>query len=213
MVDWRRWFERGARASGDQASTSADHPDFDRKTGAWKRRLWTPAEHNLHAEVVGASCYTDLDFVRPELRAARDAWFLAADRRKTALPSLSDFGETLAPFIEHISIVDCLPQPQARSRYRIRMQGAETTKLFGDQTERYFDEYFPRENLPRWLMGFDVVIDMNLPLRFVTRFELPLLSHLEGEALSAPVASEQAGARSILSVLYVQPTRDGVGGS
>lgn len=207
MVEWRRLFGRGSIAGARTAPKIADHPDFDRKTGTWKRRLWTPAEHNLHAEVVGASCYTDLAFARPELNAVRDAWFAAAAKSKALVPTLTDFGTKLSPFLAHVTIVDCLPQPHTRSRYRVRLQGSETTKLFGDLTARYFDEYFPRENLPRWLMGFDVVIDTNAPLRFITRFELPLLSHLEGEAFSAPLASEEASARTILSVLFVQPTR------
>ena len=189
----------------------ADHPDFDRASGTYKRPLMTPDSYNAYAESHGwnSRCYSDLQFVQPELNQLRDLWFSVA-QKKEAPPSRADFdARVLKPFLTNISLVDCVAQSIGRSRYRFRLSGTELTRLFGEQTGRYADEFFPPASLPRWLMGYDVVIDTQTPVRFTSRFILPLLSHLDGESFSAPLVSEGKHGWGILAAMYVRP-RTGV---
>jgi hypothetical protein len=188
-----------------------EHPDFDPATGTLKRRLLTPAAYNLHAESEGwgARAHTDLTFERPELNALRDLWFSIADKKK-ATPTRADFdARTLKPFLPNVALLDCVPQAKGRSRYRIRLQGTELARLFGEQTGVFIDEYFPSRSLVRWEMGYDVVIDNGVPLRFTSRFVLPLLSHLDGESFSAPLAADGKTPRGLLTALYAKP-KEGV---
>jgi len=205
MITWQP--PGNDNGSGEDPSKVADHPDFDRSAGTYKRELWTPESYNSFAESHGwgSRCYSELNFERPELNSLRDLWFSIAEK-KNGPPSRADFdARTLKPFLPNISLVDCVAQKKGRSRYRFRLQGTELTRLFGEQTGRYADEFFPPDNLPRWTMGYDVVIDGRRPVRFTSRFVLPLVSHLDGESFSAPLVSEDKHGWGILGALYVKP--------
>lgn len=204
MIGWPPGPARGGRGY-DQSANANDHPDFNGKIH--KRRLLTPADYNSRAEREGwgSRVHPDLTFVQPELRTLRDLWF-EIQQKKGAMPARTDFdAKTLKPFLSHIGIIDCIPQEKRRSRYRIRLQGDELTRLFGEQAGRFIDEYLPRQSLERWEMGYDVAIDFGRPVRFTQKFVLPLLSHLDGEAFSAPLAAEDNAARGLLTALYVRP--------
>jgi len=204
MIGWKG--AAGGEGDHDQSAANAnDHPDYDGKIH--KRPLLTPADYNSRAEREGwgARVHPDLTFVQPELRTLRDLWF-EIQEKKGAMPARADFdAKTLKPFLPHIGIIDCISQVGRRSRYRVRVQGAELARLFGVQTGRFIDEYFPRQSLVRWEMGYDVAIDFGRPVRFTQKFVLPLLSHLDGEAFSAPLAAEDKAARGLLTALYVSP--------
>jgi hypothetical protein len=208
MISWRGP-AGGDGEDGPLSPNAKDHPDFDGK--GYKRRLLTLEDYNRHAEHEGwgTRVREDLDFARPELKVLRDLWFAIADRKK-ATPARADFdARVLKPYLPHVGLVDCVPQASGRSRYRIRLQGTELARLFGEHTGRFIDEYFPRRNLVAWEMGYDVAIDAGRPVRFVQKFALPLISHLEGESFSAPLAPEGKSARGLLTALYVKP-KEGV---
>jgi hypothetical protein len=206
MINWLGW---GKGMADQPAANANDHPDFDGK--AFRRPLLTLEDYNRRAEQEGwgTRVRTDLDFERAELRALRDLWFEIADKKKAA-PAREDFdARTLKPFLPYIGLIDCVPQDKGRSRYRIRLQGTELARLFGDQAGRFIDEHFPRRNLLAWEMGYDVVIDAGRPVRFAQKFALPLLSHLDGESFSAPLAADGKSVRGLLTVLYPKP-KEGV---
>jgi hypothetical protein len=166
----------------------------------------SPAAHNVFAEKAGwgTRCYTALEFERPELNALRDVWFEIASRKST--PTRADFdARTLKPFLNHVTFVDRFCGEDSRPRYRIRLMGSEVARLFGEQTGRFVDEFIPPQNLPRWTMGYDVVMHAGVPLRFTSRFELPQVSFLDGESFSAPLARKGDTPSGILSALYVKP--------
>ena len=207
MINWRG--PTGGGGKGGMPEGANDHPDFNGKT--YKRRLLTPADYNLQAEREGwgSRVHPDLTFVQPELRALRDLWFAVADKKKS-LPAREDFdASSLEPFLPHMGLIECISQQNGRSRYRVREQGTEMARLFGETAGRFIDEYFPRQSLVRWEMGYDVAIDFGRPVRFTQKFVLPLMSHLDGEAFSAPIVGEGRATRSLLTALYVRP-RSGV---
>ena len=210
MITWRP--KRGE--GGEEPPAPETHPDFDPGTGKYKRALVTPADYNAWAEArgLGGRCQTDLAFHQPELKQLCELWLGIANLKGT-LPARSDFDATaLKPFMTNLAIVECIPQEKARSRYRFRQVGSELVRLFGDRTAQYADEYFPGESLQAWLMGYDIVIDAGAPIRFTQKFVLPLMSHLQGESFSAPLAAEGKSARGLLTALYVRP-KEGVVGS
>jgi hypothetical protein len=202
MISWQ---PPGGDGSGADASRA--HPDFDAASGTYKREFWTCEKYNHYAESHGwnSRCYSELQFETPQLNQLRDTWFEIAEKKKGP-PSRADFdARTLKPFLTNISLVDCVTQKKGRSRYRFRLVGSELTRLFGDQTGRYADEFFPPASLPRWVMAYDIVIDTGRPMRFTSRFILPLISHLDGESFSAPLVSEGKHGWGLLTALYVKP--------
>ena len=203
---WLGW----RKGRGDKIAVEPnDHPDFDGK--AFKRRLLTLEDFNRHAqqEGLGSRVRLDLDFEQAELRTLRDLWFEIADRKK-ALPARTDFDDILLrPFLPHVGLVDCIPQDNARSRYRIRFQGSELVRLLGNQTGHFIDEFLPKRILTAWEMGYDMVVDAGHPVRLAQKWALPLLSHLEGETFSAPLADGGRAPRGLLTAVYVRP-KDGL---
>jgi hypothetical protein len=203
------WLGRQKSKSGETAAKASDHPDFDGK--ALKRKLVTLEDFNRHAqqEGLGSRVRMDLDFERAELQTLRDLWFEIADRKRT-LPAYEDFDEAiLNPFMPHIGIIDCIPQDNARSRYRVRFQGRELARLLGDQTGHFIDEFLPKRILIAWEMGYDMVIDAGRPVRIAQKLALPLLSHLDAETFSAPLGTGGKSARGLLTALYPKP-KEGV---
>jgi hypothetical protein len=55
------------------------------------------------------------------------------------------------------------------------------------------------------MLGYDTVLAGNAPLRFISRFELPQVSWLDGESFSAPLSNGSAPPHMILGALYVTP--------
>ena len=218
MITWKGPKDRsggpsGDGLSGDDPPAAEEHPDLDPATGNWKRPRVTPAGYNAYAEKSGwsARVQPDLVFRQPELMKLCELWLEVANR-KGSLPARTDFdAAALQPFVTHIAFVECIPQKAGRSRYRIRQIGSELVRLFGDRTGQYIDEYFPANSLPAWLMGYDVVVDAGAPMRITQKFILPLMSHLEGEAFSAPLAAEGKSARGLFTALYVRPKEGVVG--
>jgi hypothetical protein len=206
MIKWLTW---GKAENGQMPANANDHPDFDGKI--FKRRVLTLADYNRRAEQEGwgTRVRTDLDFECVELKALRDLWFEIADWKK-APPAREDFdARALKPFLPHIGLIDCVPQAEGRSRYRVRLQGTELARLLGDQTGYFIDDFLPKRNLLAWEMGYDVVIDAGRPVRFAQKFALPLMSHLDGESFSAPLAANGNSVRGLLTALYPKP-KEGV---
>ena len=148
---------------------------------------------------------TALNFEAPELNALRDVW-----REKAllahGLPSRGDFdARTLKPFLRHVSIVERALNPAGRPSYRFRFYGSALTQRFGEQTGQFIEMSIPPDRLPRWLAAYDAVLEAGAPLRFVSYFEIPRVSHLNGESFSAPLANGVRKPNTILAATYFTP--------
>jgi hypothetical protein len=148
---------------------------------------------------------TTLNFDAPELNALRDV-YRAKARASNGLPSRADFdARTLKPFLRHISIVERAINPAGRMSYRYRFYGSALAQRFGEQTGQFIEMSVPQDRLPRWMAAYDSVLEAGAPMRFLSYFEIPRVSHLNGESFSAPLANEGRKPNTILACTYFSP--------
>ncbi len=165
-----------------------------------------PGRYNAHARALGwtTRCFAQLDFYTPELNALRDLW--AAKSAGGHWPARADFdARALKPFLRNLAIVERTPAPV---RYRLRYFGSDFVRLFGEQSDRFIDQYLPEANLPRWTLGYDTVLAGSVPLRFTARFQLPAIDYLKAESFSAPLSNGGAPPDMLLTAMYVSPSED-----
>jgi hypothetical protein len=148
---------------------------------------------------------TALKFVAPELNALRDVWFEKA-QAAGGLPSRADFdARALKPFLRHVSIVERAINPAGRSSYRFRFYGSALAQRFGEQTGQFIEMSIPPDRLPRWIAGYDAVLEAGAPMRFLSYFEIPRVSYLNGESFSAPLSNGARKPTTILAATYFTP--------
>ncbi|HWD29145.1 MAG TPA: PAS domain-containing protein [Rhizomicrobium sp.] len=148
---------------------------------------------------------TLLEFDRPELNQLRDVWREKA-RATGGLPSRADFdARTLKPFLRHVSIVERAINPAGRESYRFRFYGSALAQRFGEQTGQFLEMSIPPDRLPLWIAGYDRVLAADGPLRFVSRFEIPRISYLNGESFSAPLSNNGRKPNTVLACTYFTP--------
>jgi len=146
-----------------------------------------------------------LNFDAPELNALRDV-YRAKARAAGGLPSRADFdARTLKPFLRHISIVERAENSAGRMSYRYRFYGSALAQRFGEQTGHFIEMSVPMDRLPRWIAAYDAVLEAKTPMRFISHFEIPRISHLNGESFSAPLANEGRRPNTILACTYFTP--------
>jgi len=148
---------------------------------------------------------TALNFDTPELNALRDVYHEKA-RAAGGLPSRADFdARTLKPFLRHVSIVERAENSAGRMSYRYRFYGSALAQRFGEQTGQFIEMSIPIDRLPRWIAAYDAVLESKSPMRFLSSFEIPRVSYLNGESFSAPLANEGRKPTTILACTYFTP--------
>ena len=162
---------------------------------------------NAKAQEKGWSMRSDtaLQFDAPELNALRDVWREKADLAH-GLPARADFdARTLKPFLRHISIVERATNPAGYPSYRFRYYGSALAQRFGEQTGQFIEMSIPPDRLPRWIAGYDAVLEAGAPMRFLSYFEIPRISYLNGESFSAPLSNAGRKPNTILAATYFTP--------
>lgn len=148
---------------------------------------------------------TALHFDAPELNALRDVWS-EKSRLAGGLPSRADFdARALKPFLRHVSIVERAVNPAGRPSYRFRFYGGALAQRFGEQTGQFIEMSIPLDRLPRWIAAYDAVLEGGVPMRFLSYFEIPRISYLNGESFSAPLANGGRKPNTILAATYFTP--------
>lgn len=148
---------------------------------------------------------TRLKFDAPELNALRTVWMEKA-RVAGGLPAREDFdARALKPFLRHISIVERAVHPAGHASYRYRYYGSALTQRFGEQTGQFLEMSVPPDRLARWLAAYDAVLEGGQPMRFQSYFEIPRISHLNGESFSAPLSNGGRKPTTILACTYFTP--------
>lgn len=148
---------------------------------------------------------TALVFDAPELNELRDV-YRAKAMAAGGLPSRADFdARTLKPFLRHISIVERAENSGGRMSYRYRFYGSALAQRFGEQTGHFIEMSIPMDRLPRWIAGYDAVLEAREPMRFLSYFEIPRVSYLNGESFSAPLANDGRKPNTILACTYFTP--------
>lgn len=170
----------------------------------------TPAEdianvlNDLSAQIGRpAICDPSLTFETPQLIALSKMWRGKAEALGRT-PSRSDFdARELKGLLRNLSIVEQVGRENPR--YRYRYFGSEFVPLLGEQTGRFFDEFIPKEFLPRWTLVYAAVAEAHAPLRFVANFQLPQLDYLTGEIFVAPFDNPRAVNPLFLVAMYLKP--------
>ncbi len=167
-----------------------------------------PAERlNAMSQSYGWTMRADsaLRFDSPELNALRELWILKA-RRADGLPARADFdARALKPFLRHVSIVERATHPSGRPSYRFRFFGSALAQRFGEQTGQFIEMSIPPDRLQRWISAYDAVLDAGAPMRFLSYFEIPRVSYLNGESFSAPLSNGERKPDTILACTYFTP--------
>jgi len=148
---------------------------------------------------------TTLKFDAPELNAMRDVW---TEKAKAAggLPPRDAFdARTLKPFLRHVSIVERAMHPSGWPSYRYRFYGSALAQRFGEQTGQFIEMSIPPDRLKRWIAGYDAVLEGGTPMRFLSYFEIPRVSYLNGESFSAPLSNGVKKPTMILACTYFTP--------
>ena len=148
---------------------------------------------------------TTLKFDCPELNALRDVWNEKAEA-SGGLPSRADFdARTLKPFLRHVSIVERATHTSGRPSYRYRFYGSALAQRFGEQTGQFIEMSIPPDRLKRWIAGYDAVLEGGVPMRFLSYFEIPRVSYLNGESFSAPMSNGGKKPTTVLAATYFTP--------
>ncbi|MEI9990339.1 MAG: PAS domain-containing protein [Rhizomicrobium sp.] len=148
---------------------------------------------------------TTLKFDCPELNALRDVWNEKA-KAADGLPSRADFdARTLKPFLRNVSIVERAAHPSGHPSYRFRFYGSALAQRFGEQTGQFVEMSIPPDRLKRWIAGYDAVLEGGVPMRFLSYFEIPRVSYLNGESFSAPLSNGGKKPTTILACTYFTP--------
>jgi hypothetical protein len=158
-----------------------------------------------HREGWSMRADTSLKFDQPELNAMRDVWLEKAGAAG-GLPGRDDFdARTLKPFLRHVSIVERAVHPSGRHSYRYRFYGSALAQRFGEMTGQFLEMAIPPDRLKRWIAAFDAVIEGGVPMRMLSYFEIPRVSYLNGESLSAPLSNKGKKPNAILACTYFTP--------
>jgi len=148
---------------------------------------------------------TALKFDSPELNALRDVWNEKA-MAAGSLPARADFdARTLKPFLRHVSIVERATHPSGRPSYRFRFYGSALAQRFGEQTGQFIEMSIPPDRIKRWIAGYDAVLEGGVPMRFLSYFEIPRVSYLNGESFSAPLSNGTHKPTTVLAATYFSP--------
>jgi hypothetical protein len=146
-------------------------------------------------------CDAGLQFTTPKLNALRDIWRDKA--AGAALPSRADFdARTLKPFLPNLAIVERIEAPGGSARYRLRYYGTEFVHYFGEQTNHFVDEFLPPPSVERWAAGYEAAFAADAPLRFLSYFQVPQVSYLNGESFSVALGNGGKPPNTLLTALY-----------
>src|SRR6266481_7226172 len=193
---------------GAQAENSSRRVKKLATDWAHARRMEDPAKLlNMRSQREGWAMRSDTELIfdAPELNALRDIWNEKATLAR-GLPSRADFdARTLKPFLRHVSIVERAVNPAGRSSYRFRFYGSDLAQRFGEQTGQFIEMSVPLDRLPRWIAAYDAVLDAGGPMRFLSYFEIPRISYLNGESFSAPLSNGGRKPNTILAATYFTP--------
>ena len=147
-------------------------------------------------------CDPTLAFTDSSYLEMLDLWRAKAGARK--MPNRSDMTlRDLKGVLRHLLILERVEQNP--SRFRIRLIGTSLTSLAGDHTGKMVDEILPAEDLHRLTQCWDLVLDVEQPLRFLGRVHLEGKEYLTAENLYVPLANDNEEPAFVLGLCRYTP--------
>ena len=146
------------------------------------------------------TCYRDLEFEAPQLRATLALWqSRALDGR---LPARADFSmQDLKHVLRDLVILDIV-RDEHGARFRCRNIGSHAASYLGDMTGRFIDEALPSPANERTIACYATIAEACCPLRFVTRFSMDRINFMTAEFIGLPLASDGVVPDMVMSVTH-----------
>ena len=132
-------------------------------------------------------CDPSLTFSEPSYDRLLALWRNKAGDRlmpKRAEMTFRDLKDVLRHLIV-LERVETMP-----SRYRARLIGTSLTAMAGDRTGKLLEEVLPADQVQRWVVCADLILDGGQPMRFMGRVHLQGKEYLNAENLFVPLANE-----------------------
>jgi hypothetical protein len=132
-------------------------------------------------------CDPSLTFSEPSYDRLLALWRHKAGDRLMPKRSEMTFRD-LKDVLRHLIVlerVEILP-----SRYRARLIGTSLTAMAGDRTGKLLEEVLPADQVHRWVVCADLILDGGQPMRFMGRVHLQGKEYLNAENLFVPLANE-----------------------
>lgn len=148
----------------------------------------------------------ELKFERAELNELREIWREKSRARGCA--KRADFdARTLKPFLRNMLILEVVEQENGTRRYRYRYMGSSIVEVFGEQTQRFVDDFIPPNKIARWTAGHDLIVLSGRALRLVVNYTTPQINYLGSEGLFFPLVDENDKVNQIMGFNYMKPRR------
>lgn len=148
-------------------------------------------------------CGPARDFAHAELAGAHDVWREKAQGR--AMPFRADLtARAMKPYLTHTSLLERVAV-DGKPRYRIRLHGSALARYAGDSTGKFLEDAVSAQRLESFIVLYDMVLKLGLPVRIVSFYQAPEIDYLMGESLVAPLAMPGCETPLLLSVTYAKP--------
>jgi hypothetical protein len=154
-------------------------------------------------------CDAHLEFATPQLHRLLEVWRdKRAGRLLPARPDLSI--QDLKFIVGNIVFIDVVRQSD-RTRFRVRLMGAELERYVAPMTGRFIDEAVSQQFASKWSAKWEAAIEARAPLRTVGRLEFRDQRRIVSENLNAPLAADGETPDIILSAyaFHVLDEQDG----
>ena len=148
----------------------------------------------------------ELKFERVELNQLREIWREKSRARGCA--KRADFdARTLKPYLRNMLILDVVEQDDGTRRYKYRYMGSAIVEVFGEQTQRFVDDFIPPDKIARWRAGHDLIVLSGRALRLVVNYTSPQINYLGSEGLFFPLVDDKDQVVQIMGFNYLKPRR------
>jgi hypothetical protein len=99
-----------------------------------------------------------------------------------------------------LTLHERVTHPDGSRRYRVRLMGSGITKVIGEASGKFYDEFLPAIAVPRWNAMNDATLVRGAPVRMLVRADALDKTYLTGEFFSAPLLAVDGTASLVLAV-------------
>jgi hypothetical protein len=149
-------------------------------------------------------CDPSLTFSEPSYDRLLELWRNKAGDRLMPKRSEMTFRD-LKDVLRHLIILERVET--SPSRYRARLIGTSLTAMAGDRTGKFLDEVLPADQVHRWVICADLILDGGQPMRFMGRVHLQGKEYLNAENLFVPLANDNDEPTFVMGLCRYTPRR------
>ena len=106
----------------------------------------------------------------------------------------------LKSYMNMLTLHERVAHPDGSRRYRVRLMGSGIARVAGEASGKFYDEFLPTKDVPRWNAMNDAVLGHGAPVRTLVRADAFDKTYLTGEFFSAPLLAGDGTASLVLAV-------------